>query len=396
MTNPKLVVVGAGPIGLDTALQAQLAGFDVTVLERGRVAEAVLSWGHVRLFTPFQMNSSKAGRAAAGVENQIRHDALLTGREYVQSYLKPLSQSAALVGRIREHHEVLAVSRELTGKSQLIGKPARAIRPFRILVRNDQREEVITADILIDSTGFMSRHRWIGNGGIPARGEQQFLSESNYQIPGRDSQSLDAFAGQSVLVVGSGFSAATSVCLLNTIRQQSPGTQIHWFTRNRNEQPMRPIRSDPLEERARLTREANQLVASGGVSWVAGAAVDQINSAGGRLRVCFEVSGIRDEITVDRIVANPGYRPDPTPFEELQIHRCYATDGPIKLAAHLLGDSSGDCLTQQTAGIDLLKNPEPGFFIVGAASYGRDSRFLMQNGIQQAADLIGSLKESVQ
>lgn len=396
MTNPKLVVVGAGPIGLDTALQAQLAGFDVTVLERGRVAEAVLSWGHVRLFTPFQMNSSKAGRAAAGVENQIRHDALLTGREYVQSYLKPLSQSAALVGRIREHHEVLAVSRELTGKSQLIGEPARAIRPFRILVRNDQREEVITADILIDSTGFMSRHRWIGNGGIPARGEQHFLSESNYQIPGRDSQSLDAFAGQSVLVVGSGFSAATSVCLLNTIRQQSPGTQIHWFTRNRNEQPMRPIRSDPLEERARLTREANQLVASGGVSWVAGAAVDQINSAGGRLRVCFEVSGIRDEITVDRIVANPGYRPDPTPFEELQIHRCYATDGPIKLAAHLLGDSSGDCLTQQAAGIDLLKNPEPGFFIVGAASYGRDSRFLMQNGIQQAADLIGSLKESVQ
>ena len=109
------------------------------------------------------------------------------------------------------------------------------------------------------------------------------------------------------------------------------------------------------------------------------------------MRVEHHVNDVRKELEVDRIIANPGYRPNPVPFEELQIHRCYATEGPIKLAAHLLGDSSGDCLTQQVAGVDLLKNPEPGFYILSAASYGRDSRFLMQNGIQQAADLIASL-----
>jgi hypothetical protein len=48
-----------------------------------------------------------------------------------------------------------------------------------------------------------------------------------------------------------------------------------------------------------------------------------------------------------------------------------------------LGESSGDCLQQSVGGPELLQNPEPNFFILGAASYGRDSRFLLQNGLQQ-------------
>ena len=93
------------------------------------------------------------------------------------------------------------------------------------------------------------------------------------------------------------------------------------------------------------------------------------------------------QLNVDRIVANPGYRPNPEPFSELQIHRCYATEGPIKLAAHLLGQTSGDCLQQTGGGPELLRNPEPNFYIIGAASYGRDSRFLMQVGLRQVDEL---------
>jgi len=388
MTNQKLVVVGAGPIGLETGLQAALAGYDVTVLERGRAGEAVQSWGHVRLFTPFHMNSSVAGRSAVGAETIPIGDKLLTGNEYVYRYLQPLSQSTPLAGRIREHHEVLAVSRQDIGKSDLIGKPERGMRAFQILVRNDQREEIITADVMIDCTGFISQHRWIGNGGIPAPGERQFLSAGNYRIPSVETEGL---AGKAILVVGSGFSAATSVCVLDEIRQQNPRTQIYWFTRHREGQPMQPVESDPLPERGRLTSKANALVEDGRIQWIPGASINRISGTGNRMRVEHHVNDVRKELEVDRIIANPGYRPNPVPFEELQIHRCYATEGPIKLAAHLLGDSSVDCLTQQVAGVDLLKNPEPGFYILGASSYGRDSRFLMQNGIQQAADLIASL-----
>ena len=56
--------------------------------------------------------------------------------------------------------------------------------------------------------------------------------------------------------------------------------------------------------------------------------------------------------------------------EELQVHYCYATEGPIKLAAALMssGGGGGDCLAQVSHGSDSLKNPEPGFYIIGVSS----------------------------
>jgi len=69
------------------------------------------------------------------------------------------------------------------------------------------------------------------------------------------------------------------------------------------------------------------------------------------------------------------------------VHECYASQGPIKLAASLLGQGGGDCLTADTGGADLLKNPEPGFYILGSKSYGRDPRFLLRTGLQQVSQL---------
>ena len=87
----RIAVIGAGPIGLEAALFAMQAGFDVQVYERGRVAENVGQWGHVKLFSPFGMNASQWGRAAlndaASAEPLPSDDALLTGREFAQRSL---------------------------------------------------------------------------------------------------------------------------------------------------------------------------------------------------------------------------------------------------------------------------------------------------------------------
>src|SRR5690606_6022028 len=87
--------------------------------------------------------------------------------------------------------------------------------------------------------------------------------------------------------------------------------------------------------------------------------------------------------TFDKVIANVGYRPDWRPQQELQLALCYATEGPLKLAAHLLGQSSADCLTVEPGEGQLLINPEPNFYVLGTKSYGRNSNFLLQSGYQQ-------------
>ncbi len=48
----RIAVLGAGPIGLESALYARRLGFAVTVYERGQVADAVRRLGHVRPVQP--------------------------------------------------------------------------------------------------------------------------------------------------------------------------------------------------------------------------------------------------------------------------------------------------------------------------------------------------------
>ena len=60
----RIAILGAGPIGLEAALYARFLGYEVDVYERGRVAEHLRRWGHVRLFAPFSAISSPLGIAA--------------------------------------------------------------------------------------------------------------------------------------------------------------------------------------------------------------------------------------------------------------------------------------------------------------------------------------------
>ena len=74
---------------------------------------------------------------------------------------------------------------------------------------------------------------------------------------------------------------------------------------------------------------------------------------GGKLELELERCGTEAErvverVLVDRVLAHVGYRPDTALTAELQVHYCYATEGPMKLAAALMaaGGGGGDCLAQ--------------------------------------------------
>src|SRR5205814_802489 len=143
-------------------------------------------------------------------------------------------------------------------------------------------------------------------------------------------------------------------------------------------------------ERDRPAVRANTLAtrADANVEFRAQTVVESIESQGQDkgFRVTTRSVGKPRVLEVERIIANVGYSPDRLLYRELQIHECYASFAPMKLAASLQGKGQ-DCLTQTGAGPEALRNPEPNYYILGAKSYGRNSTFLLRVGFEQIRDV---------
>lgn len=76
----RVVVIGAGPMGIAAAIGAADRGHEVTVLERGEVGASLRTWGPTRFFSPLHMNVSARMRELLGGD-MPDPEALLTGPE---------------------------------------------------------------------------------------------------------------------------------------------------------------------------------------------------------------------------------------------------------------------------------------------------------------------------
>jgi thioredoxin reductase len=386
MLRKRIAILGAGPIGLEAALYGASLGHDVHVYERGRVAHNMKSWGHVILFSSWRMNHSALGArtlAQAGVALPDPDD-YLTGFQHVERYLQPLTRSAPLEGRVHEGVEVLYVGRDGIGKRDLIGGP-RHQHPFRLLINGSAGEKMVEADIVIDSSGTYGNPNWMGNGNIPALGEEALCDRIPYTLEDIAGADRARYEEKRVLLVGSGHSAATALEALVGL----PDTSILWVSRTTGEAPLPVIPDDPLPERARLCRLANRLASgqSPRVDYRPATEVERLELRDEGFEVDLSSNGTTDTVQADRILAHVGYRPDNRIYGELQVHECYASLGPMKLATALLGESSADCLTQTSKGADILTNPEPNFYILGSKSYGKHSNFLIRIGLEQVQEV---------
>ena len=386
-TKARLAIVGAGPIGLETALAAADRGWEFTVYEAAdRPGGNVRDWGHARLFTPWDMNVSERMRAA--LPDAPSGSVLPTGAELAEQLLDRLASLPALEPRLRLGTRVEAVAREGLLKHEEIASAARGAHRFRLLVSDSAgNESVEHADAVIDCTGTYGNPNALGDGGIPAPGERGLGRRIERRLP-RIADDAGRWAGATVLLTGAGHSAQTAARALADLARHAPDTRVIWAIRS-EEPSWGAVAGDPLPERARITEAAAELVAGGSdaVDARLGFVTEALEPRDGRIAVTLR-NGAASEVTVDRVLALNGGVGDYSIYRQLQVHECYATSAPMKLSAALLGAAAGDCLDQQCHGPDTLTNPEPGFFILGAKSYGRNSHFLMRIGWAQVDDVM--------
>ncbi len=395
--TPHIAILGAGPTGLEAALAAADAAYPFTVYETAHtVAAHIHDWGHVRLFSPWSLNVSPRMRqhlAGTGLEPPTG-DTCPTGRELAERLLEPIACLRSVAPHLRLGTRVLAVGRERLLKHEAIGSVERAEQPFRLLLSNDPgREWVEHADVVLDCTGTYGQPNALGDGGIPAPGERGLQHHIHHRIPDTDAEA-ERWAGKTTLLVGAGHSAQTAAVVLADLATRHPGTRVIWALR-RPWSHWQVDPNDPLPERARLTARAQALAdgASPAFETLTGVVVDSLARRNGRVAVTlWATGGGHRQVPTDRILSLTGSVGDDRIYRQLQVHECYATSGPMKLAAALLGSSSGsDCLTQESHGAESLINPEPGFFILGSKSYGRNSTFLMRVGWQQVHEVFSLL-----
>jgi hypothetical protein len=210
--------------------------------------------------------------------------------------------------------------------------------------------------------------------------------------------------GRTVLLAGAGHSAQSAAAALATLadRATTEGRsppRVIWALRRAHPQVFDHVSpaGDPLPERGALHARAIALIEGKHFAVEArlGATVESMAAAPEPSRQVLvrlrRGDDVFEEIAADEVLSLVGTSGDRALYAELHVHECYATSGPMKLAAKLLGEGIADCLAQASGDGEELVNPEPGFFLLGSKSYGRNSAFLMRAGYEQVASVMPRL-----
>lgn len=379
----RVLVIGAGPMGIAAAIGASDRGHEVTVLERGEVGASLRTWGPTRFFSPLHMNVSARMSELLG-SDLPEGDALLTGPEYADRVLAPLVAREPLRGRVHLGRNVIAVGRRGLTRTDYAGHPLRAERPFRVLCEDD---ETFDAEIVLDASGGLAVPRPIGAGGLPARGESR-LARRPIRTLGALASLSGEMRGRTVFVIGDGHSAANAITFLEEIAREDSSLRVIWAVRSANRRPCEEVPNDPLPERASVVARANALAETPPrfLRVERRAMIESVAQNNGHAVVALTGNRL---VEADYLAAFTGYRPDASFVNELALEISPVTEGGARLYRAV--SNVTDCLMVPSVKRDDLQSGEPGFFFVGSRAYGRSNGFLLQTGLMQLDVILGNL-----
>lgn len=386
-----VVVIGAGPVGLAAAAHLMGRGMPVKVLEAGPAVGANLaSYRHVRLFSPWRFNIDRAARSLlqeAGWRAPD-DDALPTAGEVLDQYLVPLSRTPSLAPHIELGSQVIAVSRAGFDKAKTAGRDHAA---FVVQIRTGEAVREVHARAVIDASGTWSHPNPLGIAGLPCPGEREAREFIVHGMPDIQGTGRQRYAGKKVLVIGAGHSAAGTLLALANLAQDEPATRIAWAVRGND---LRRLfgggEKDGLPARGELGTRLRILVEQGRLEVHLGFGVARIERTPAGMRVHALDSAKLPIEGVDEIIGATGARPDLEIVRELRLRLDPWLESTEALAP-LIDPNVHSCGTVRPHGHRELSHPEPGFYAIGAKSYGRAPNFLMATGYEQARSVVAAL-----
>ncbi len=388
-TTRRIAIIGAGPIGLAAAAHLVAKGETPIVLEAGdSVGAHVLAWAHVQVFSPWRYDVDPVAAEmlrAAGWKDPDP-DALPTGAEIVADYLRPLAALPQIAPHVRLGTRVVAVARAGFDKMKTAG---RAAAPFELRVRSAAGEQTLLADAVIDASGTYGAPNPLGANGLVAIGEASCRHRIFYGIPDALGVHRVRYAGRRTLVVGSGHSAFNALLDLTELAASSPGTTLTWAVRRTDVGTMYGGGdADALPARGGLGARLRALVDSGRMRLVTGFGTAEVRADRDGVSL---VDGTGRALgPFDEIVAATGFRPELAMLGELRLDLDPAVESPRALAP-LIDPNVHSCGTVPPHGVEALRQPEPGFYVVGMKSYGRAPTFLMLTGYEQVRSVVAEL-----
>jgi thioredoxin reductase len=383
-----VAIIGAGPVGLAAAAHLAVRNQPFILLEAGvTVAANILSWKHIRVFSPWKYNIDKAARQLLEVTDWVSPDdeGLPTGGELFTQYFKPLAALDAMRPYIHLNSKVLSVGRKNIDKMKTAGREK---LPFVIqtLTQNEFRQ--FEAKAVIDTSGTWNSPNPIGSGGAYAIGEVEHASRIFYGIPDILSDHEDRYKNKSVLVVGSGHSSINAILELDKLKQKYPATEIHWALRKKNVHDVYGGQeADALAARGALGIKIEQLVNDDRVNVYTPFQIHQVGEQDGKLSLV----GIQHDNKValhgiDEIISNTGSRPDFSFLREVRLNIDASLESVAEIA-ELIDPNIHSCGTVRPHGEKELRHPDKDFYIAGSKSYGRAPTFLMATGYEQVRSI---------
>lgn len=383
-----VVIVGAGPVGLAAGVHLLDRGLEPIVLEAGdTVGAGMRSWAHVRMFSPWRHNVDR--RAAFLLEGhgwrRPPADHLPTGREMVEEYLEPLAALPELAPRIRLAARVTGVTKLQRDRMK---DGQRESTPFLVRFLEQGVERELLAAAVIDASGTLGSPNPAGSSGLPALGESALGDRVAYGLPDLLGDHRHRYAGKRLLVVGSGHSAFNLLAAAVRLREEVPGTEIHWAVRRPS---LRRVlvagANDALEERGRLGSRIGELIEEGAIAVHTGIHLDRLVATPAGVVGWSEE---RELPPVDEVIVATGFRPDFSMLTELRLSLDLGTESPTALGP-MIDPNVHSCGTVRPHGALELQHPDANFYIVGMKSYGRAPTFLLLTGYEQVRSVAAAI-----